>query len=556
MTASRRRRSPPAPSLRALWPRLLPGASWRPWLAVVAAALGLPPEPGELEVFQQVTGRKVWPTAPVRELWVIAGRRSGKSRTAALLAVYVAAFKTHRVAPGEQMYAIVVAPDRRQATITLRYVKGFLGTVPALSRLIVRETQDTIELANDAAISVVTADFHLTRGRSGGIVIAEEAAFLDPAESAASDVELIRSLRPSLATSPDALLVVLSSPYARSGVLWDAHRDHFAQDDDPILVVQAATEVLNPTIDRQVIVDAYRADPESAQAEYGALFRNDIESLFTEAALDAVIVSGRLELPPQPGRSYKAFTDPSGGSADSFTLAISHSELDRAVLDCIREVKPPFSPEDTVRQYAELLQTYGISTVQADKYAGAWVVEAFAKVGIRCEQSAASKSEIYGALLAQVNSRRIELLDLPRLKAQLLGLERRTGRGRDVIDHRARGFDDTANATAGSLVECAAGDLRLPQDFDVCWYMANHPISMFGSGGCFLFQNGGTYLPSGDPSCRACKGWVFVKAAYADYLARGGRPIGHRAFHQQYVRLNDWAAARSAAWLCKTGIIG
>jgi hypothetical protein len=50
------------------------------------------------------------------------------------------------------------------------------------------------------------------------------------------------------------------------------------------------------------------------------------------------------------GTSYAAFVDPSGGSLDSMTIAIAHREKDgRAILDAVRERRPPFSPDDVVR---------------------------------------------------------------------------------------------------------------------------------------------------------------------------------------------------------------
>jgi hypothetical protein len=70
-------------------------------------------------------------------------------------------------------------------------------------------------------------------------------------------------------------------------------------------------------------------------------------------------------------------------------------------------------------------------------------VESSAAQGIRCEQSAKPKSDLYVDLLPLLNSRRIELLDHPRLVTQLCGLERRTGRGgRDSIEHAPGGHDD------------------------------------------------------------------------------------------------------------------
>jgi len=47
-----------------------------------------------------------------------------------------------------------------------------------------------------------------------------------------------------------------------------------------------------------------------------------------------------------------------------------------------------------------------------------------------------SKSELYLELLAMINSRRTELLDQPRMIAQLCALERRTARGGRADDHR------------------------------------------------------------------------------------------------------------------------
>jgi hypothetical protein len=119
-------------------------------------------------------------------------------------------------------------------------------------------------------------------------------------------------------------------------------------------------------------------------------------------------------------------------------------------IDALVEVKPPFSPEATCKQFAELFKSYGISTIYGDKYAGEWPVEQFAKFGINYQQSAKPKSELYQDLLPLLNSVRVELLDDPRLIAQLCSLERRTARGgKDSIDHPPGGMhDDLSNVVA------------------------------------------------------------------------------------------------------------
>src|SRR5262249_39681683 len=82
--------------------------------------------------------------------------------------------------------------------------------------------------------------------------------------------------------------------------------------------------------------------------------------------------------------------------------------------------------------------------------------------------AAKPKSDLYRDLLPLINSRRLDLLDEPRLIAQLVGLERRTARGgRDSIDHAPGAHDDLANAVAG--LAAAAGRGRSRYDSPVSW---------------------------------------------------------------------------------------
>ena len=208
---------------------------------------------------------------------------------------------------------------------------------------------------------------------------------------------------------------------------------------------------MNSSLPQSVIDRAIERDPASAAAEYLAQFRTDIESFVSIEAVRAC-VSNIYERAPERGVTYHGFVDPSGGSADSFTLCIADNVTTKQtiVIDAIREVKPPFSPEAVVLEFASLLKSYKISKVIGDRYAGVWPVEMFLKVGIIYEQSAKPKSELYIDLLPLINSARIDLLDHPKLISQLIGLERRTARsGRDSIDHSPGSHDDVCNAVAG-----------------------------------------------------------------------------------------------------------
>ena len=178
---------------------------------------------------------------------------------------------------------------------------------------------------------------------------------------------------------------------------------------------------------------------------------------------------GRLVLAPVDGVKYDAFVDPSGGSVDSMTLAVAHQEHGRGVVDCVVERRPPFSPDDVTKEFAALLAQYGMKQVVGDRYGGEWPRERFCQHGIVYDLAEQAKSDIYLDLLVLLNSGTIDLLDQPRLLAQLGALERRTARGgRDTIDHAPSAHDDLANAAAGALTLLRLGARpRAPQIYFV-----------------------------------------------------------------------------------------
>ena len=249
------------------------------------------------------------------------------------------------------------------------------------------------------------------------------------------------------------MLFCISSPYARRGELWNAYRKYFGKEDRSVLVWQADSRSMNPNISTGFIQEAYERDSLGAAAEYGAQFRRDVESFVSLEAVEAVTIPGRLELPPTSHFNYAAFVDPSGGSQDSMTLAIAHREDRTTVLDAIREIRPPFSPEDATEELVSLLKRYGISRVTGDRFGGEWTREKFRQKGVEYRFSKKSKNDLYRDVLPLINSKQVELLDHPRLITQLVTLERRTSRsGRDSIDHPPGAHDDLVNAAAGALV--------------------------------------------------------------------------------------------------------
>ena len=446
-----------------LFARHFRGETWSAWKAFLKALFGLPMTKEQVSLYRHHTGRQTPPEAAFKEAALICGRRGGKSRILALIATYLAVIPDYSpfLAPGEVATIAIIAADRKQARSIFRFVLGLVSNTEALAPLIESETADSLTLSNGVMLEIHTASFRVTRGYSLAAALCDEVAFWRSEDSANPDLEILAALRPGLSNIPGAMLLIASSPYAKRGALWQAFRENWGRDSARLLVWRGTTAEMNPQIDPGIIERAYEDDPASAAAEYGAEFRSDVAAFVSREVVDACTPPDRHELPPIDGTIYVAFVDPSGGSADSMTLSIAHGDQGKAVLDVVREAKPPFSPESVVDDFAAVLKLYGIGSVTGDRYAGEWVREPFRKHGIGYDLADRPKSDLYRDVLPALNSHQVELLDLPRLSKQLCDLERRTARGgRDSIDHPPGGHDDVANAVCGALLLASTAPVR------------------------------------------------------------------------------------------------
>ena len=427
-----------------LFSRWFQGESWSAWKVVLKATFGIPLTGREPKLFCIHTKRQSVPNT-AEELWLIVGRRGGKSLISALIAVFLSCFKEYAqcLAPGEVATVMVIAADRRQARTVLRYINGFLDNAPMLSRMVVNRTRESIELSNRVVIEIHTCSFRAVRGYTVAAVIADEIAYWRSDDfSANPDVEVLAGLRPGM--------VCISSSHARYGALWQAYRRYLGENHPNILVWQAPSRAMNPMIEQKLIDAAFERDETAAQAEYGAQFRSDLETFIAREVVESCVVMNRHELPPVEGVRYEAFVDPSGGSQDSMTMAVGHREGNLLVVDAIRERKPPFNPGQVAREFSELVHRYRISRVSGDRYGGQWPTERFREHGITYEPSGKVKSDLYGEFLPVLNTGEVQLLDNQRLINQICNLERKTARsGKDSIDHGPNRHDDLANVVAG-----------------------------------------------------------------------------------------------------------
>jgi hypothetical protein len=150
-------------------------------------------------------------TAP-RALWAC-GRQTGKSQTAAIIALHTAVYT-----PGAT--ALCLSATQRQAQELFRKVLGLLGGLSAHSGGLLTvptdaETQLTLRLSNGARVVALPASPGTVRSYRADLLLLDEAAHIPE--------DLYYATLPMLAVS-HGRLIMLSSCYGKRGVFWEAWR--------------------------------------------------------------------------------------------------------------------------------------------------------------------------------------------------------------------------------------------------------------------------------------------------------------------------------------------
>jgi hypothetical protein len=449
--------------------------TWNHWLSFLRVLYGLKVPAAEHELVRASTGRD-----PERlskdgydECLLLCGRRSGKSKVIALVGAFeaVLAGRERKVSRGEIPMVGIMSPTKFQSRIIHSYLRAVFKSAPILEREVAEEQKhsQTFVLKNGVEIAVLTGSHQSARGFSLVSAIVDEVAMFGLTEESKvkSDTELIRAIRPSLATTGGRLLCV-GTPFKEAGYCYQTWKRAYGHDDCDVLCWNSASLTMNSTLSPKVVERALAEDYQAASVEYcvaPGLFRSDVDEYVSRHLVESLVVPGRKELPPRPEVWYAAFADVSGGRSDDAALAVGHKEDRKVILDCLQRFAAPHNPYEIAARMTETVRRYHCDRLIGDAYSAEWCKSAFASHGVKYEHATRSewkegsqiknkvlkpKSVLYAELLPRLTSGEVELLDVEMLVSQISLLQRRTRSGaRDSIDHPPGGKDDLANAVAG-----------------------------------------------------------------------------------------------------------
>jgi hypothetical protein len=437
----------------------LVGESWERWRIIGKALDGLPLSDAELAVYRHLTARTTVPT-DLRELWCLAGRGSGKTSFMALQAVK-AACRGYLGVRGVSR-VLLLAFVLEQSGIAFDYVSEFFDRDRELRRLIVGRTRTELTLGHGVRLQTISANYRVIRGYSVACALLDEVAhWWSELTNANPDVEVIRALRPGLGKVPGSRLLAATTRWTQEGQVWEVHQRHHGNEaSQHILVVDAPTLTLNPSFDAATIAIAEAEDAESALSEYGTSWRTAGGTLVLSSAYDACVdtgVTARAPEPPLGDDYYIAAVDLSGGTGqDSAALSIQHVEQEDGgpevcLQDLLHEWEPVFDPGVLCGEIAAECRRFGITEVVGDQFSEGFAASEFRRHRIRYIVSPRKTAECVLDSIAVLNTRRVRLLDHPKLRSQWLGLRRDYASGGRPTILETRRHDDLAVATARGI---------------------------------------------------------------------------------------------------------
>jgi len=370
----------------------------------------------------------------------ICARQVGKSEMCAINAIYKA------IQPSEANTVLIVAPTQRQSSELFRRVRDLIrratNRIVGFDPKIDRETQTQIEFEDGSRIICLPAgtDGANIRGYSADMVIADEAAFMP--DDIFSSVIL-----PMLATT-DGTLALASTPFGRSGFLYDeAYLDESGRWD----VVQVSAKE-SPNVPNEFV-------EEQRETLTDDEFKQEILGEFVE--------SGEKYLPTDTVMPCVRDDDPAERAALNAETAYLGVDVARAgddrtvyiVMDEAGDVVRVESEETSkmtgvVGRIKRLDSEYDFARVNIDENAVGGGVVDFAEhdLGGKINPVAftnESKQEMYQALKRCLEDKELSLPDHGRLVHELTALEYDfTPTGKLKVEHPPGGHDDFADAVA------------------------------------------------------------------------------------------------------------
>jgi hypothetical protein len=479
-----------------------------PAFATLAKAIdGIPLDLAEQELFRQMSGgRSERPGVGFWEVFVNAGRGSGKDDFVSSLTVRECRFVGHEIAgaPGQRLPFQVVCPLRNQAQGTIKMTQGE-ASLPFNRRYVARQTADSVEFVNGTVAQVQTCDDVAVVGDTLIGLVFNEWSLFSPDGSASSARNVENNARPALRRmrgTPRKLFIKLGSSYIKDGSAWECYRDCYGRDDAPVLVVAGPTEFWNPNVDPAFLESERRALGELLfSMHYGGVWPDAVvEAWFGSESIIRARQEGLHELPRKAEVPVHIALDLStsttsrdkvGWAVASSTVGDFDHELGarrsrRTVLHTCGAWDVDRSPREIARRLRdEVCDRFGTRRIIIDQYSDQAFAQLCRDVGLTPKiipwrggeaprdvmreteaERLPTKSDRYRSVRTAMASGDLLIPDNAELLADLRacrGTLLPGGGERIEVPRSTRGHGDVLSASVMALSQAMIGNARIPE---------------------------------------------------------------------------------------------
>lgn len=436
----------------------------------------------EVEIYEYMTERPYVAAnladIIVNKIDLICGRRAGKTTISAILAIYCAISTNWKPYLRKHPFAtvLILSHSREFSDEVLEVIRTFIEDSLILTRLINKDKRNTSSTMNlttpwilptreiewsRVQIKVGAASSKTTRGVAACAALCDEIAYWNLDENMKeTDYKILKAVRPALKQfGSKALLIKLSSPGIKQGVLHQEHKDW----KEGVLpasyaVFKAPSWMMNNILPKEEFIEEWKLDPDGFDTEYRANFADSLSNFIMPEFIDMAVMKGVTFNPPEDKKvavTYKAAID-AAFKNDAFTFSITGIVEGRVKQFVSKGWKGTRQKPVSAYEVAEYIKTvtkqYGVDTVAADQYAYQPLREIFDRYGVTLEEypfTPALKKKIYYNLKKLVHSQQIDLLDNPIQSKELKELMvEQTPSGNIKIGHPQAGSDDYADSLA------------------------------------------------------------------------------------------------------------
>jgi hypothetical protein len=438
----------------------------------------------EYEIYEFLTGAIYDPNnlkeIDVNKIDLICGRRSGKTLISAAVSIYCAISNNWKPFLKKTPFAtvLIMSHSKEFSDEVLEVIRTLIESSPVLSMLINKDKKNTASTMNlkvpwivnnvqvhysRVQIKVAAASSRTTRGMACCAILCDEIAFWNLDENMKeTDTKIMKAVRPSMKQfGKHALLLKLSSPGIKQGVLHDEYKKHQAGTLPPSYAVfKAPTWVMAPedVMPDVELVEEYNLDPDSFDQEYRGNFADSLSFFITPEYIDMAVVKKVSFMAPEGDNIKYAAAIDAAYKGDRFTFSVTAyagGRLRQFVSKGWEGTKQkPVSSFEVAEFIKNICKQFNIDEVAADQYAFQPLKEIFNTYGVNLKEytfTPVFKKKIYWNLKKLVHSQQADLLDNEIQTRELKELVVEQGQSGNIrIGHPNGGTDDFADSLAVS----------------------------------------------------------------------------------------------------------